>query len=223
MKLTNEILAVLKSFASINNGIRVKKGDVIDTISHAENIIASAKIETGFPETFFIYDLNEFLSTISLFKNPEMVFESDKYAKITEEGSRSSVKYYFADESTIKTFDGAIDMPSVDVSFTLNAANLNSIQRAASVLQSPEILVTGHDGVLEMIALDSGDDTANSYSIILGDYDGKDCKFYFKTENLKLIPNDYEVQISSDLISNFNSDGGDLNYFIAVEENSSIA
>ena len=220
MKLNPEIISVLKNFSAINNGIRFKAGNVLDTISQADNIIASAEISETVPTTFYIYDLNEFLSIISLFKNPQLVFEGDKFVKVTEEGSRSSVKYFFATPETIKTFDSVLEMPSTEVTFTLEYSQLNSLLKAASVLQSPEILVKGEAGELELIALDSKDKTGNTFSIRIGEYDAEDCEFYFSAENLKLLPKDYEVQISSSKISNFKSTDGKNSYFISVEENS---
>lgn len=220
MKLTPNVLNVLKNFSTINGGIRFKEGNQLDTISQAENIVAYADIDEKIPRTFSVYDLNEFLSVVSLFKEPQLVFESDKYAKITEEGSRSSVRYYFADENVVKTFDQTIDFPEAEVTFTLSQENLQAVLKAASILQSPTILIKGVNGEMQIITTDPKEATSNNYIIDIGEYDGDDFEFYFNAENLKMVPKTYTVEVSSQLISKFTSEDGESVYYIGVEDNS---
>ena len=56
-----------------------------------------------------------------------------------------------------------------------------------------------------------------SYSIIDS---GILFEFYFKVENLKLLPGDYKVQVSSKGISYFQHKNLDVSYFIALEPES---
>ena len=65
--LSKTTLAILKNFATINTSIVVKTGNVLKTISNAENILASAKVEETFPIDFAIYDLNQFIAGLLLF------------------------------------------------------------------------------------------------------------------------------------------------------------
>ena len=100
--LSQTTLNILKNFATINNGIIIKKGNTLRTISNAENILAAANVEESFPQTFAIYDLNQFLAGLSLFDNPSLVFDNDDYVTIKD--GRSRVRYYFSDpEITLKT------------------------------------------------------------------------------------------------------------------------
>ena len=67
--------------------------------------------------------------------------------------------------------------------------------------------------------------TANDYALRL-DVDNKDelqdatYKFWFKVENLKLIPGSYRVQVSSKNISHFKNSSDNVEYFIALEPES---
>ena len=74
MNLSNETVSVLKNFASINQNLVIKSGNNISTMSAMKNIIASAKVKEKFPTEFAIYDLNEFLASISLFDKPSLDF-----------------------------------------------------------------------------------------------------------------------------------------------------
>ena len=75
MKLSNETVNVLKNFSTINQGLEFKQGKTIKTVSSSKALMAEATLTDDFPETFCIYDLNQFLSVNSLFKDkPELVF-----------------------------------------------------------------------------------------------------------------------------------------------------
>ena len=75
MKLSNDTREVLKNFSTINQNLLVKNGNVINTMSAMKNIVSRATIPDTFNQEFAIYDLNEFLSALSLFKDPSMAFD----------------------------------------------------------------------------------------------------------------------------------------------------
>ena len=81
MKLSSNTTSVLKNFASINQNLVIKEGKEITTMSAMKNIVARAEVEEEFPQEVAIYDLNEFLSALSLFKNPNLEFQ-DTYVNI---------------------------------------------------------------------------------------------------------------------------------------------
>jgi hypothetical protein len=66
-------------------------------------------------------------------------------------------------------------------------------------------------------AYDSKNPTADSYSSDVAEGD-QTFNAIFKAENLKLIPNDYTVSVSSKGISKFESDK--ITYWIALEQTS---
>ena len=66
MKISESTLEVLQNFSSINNGITVQTGNEIKTISPMKNIFGRATLSDNFTSQFSVYDLPEFLATISL-------------------------------------------------------------------------------------------------------------------------------------------------------------
>ena len=74
MKLSNHTTSVLKNFATINQNLVIKEGNTITTMSAMKNIVAKADVEETFPQEIAIYDLNEFLASLSLFTNPILDF-----------------------------------------------------------------------------------------------------------------------------------------------------
>ena len=84
MKLSDYTTSVLKNFATINQNLVIKEGSTIATMSAMKNIVAKAEVEETFPKEIAIYDLNEFLGSISLFVVRVLEFE-EQYLIIKEE------------------------------------------------------------------------------------------------------------------------------------------
>jgi hypothetical protein len=216
MKLSNETISVLKNFSTINQNLVIKSGNKIATMSAMKNIVAKAEVIEDFPQTFAIYDLNEFLSAISLFSKPELEFEND-FVMITEEGKKSSCKYWYSDPSVVTTPTKDITMPECEVKFNLSSDILSMVTKAAAVIGAPDMAL--ESGSLKVT--DKKNATANNYALDLDvDSQSDNYKFWFKVENLKLMQGSYDVQVSSKNISHFKNSAGNVEYFIALEPES---
>ena len=217
MNLSNDTRDVLKNFSTINQNLLVKNGNVINTMSAMKNIVAKATIPDTFNNEFAIYDLNEFLSALSLFKNPTLDF-GDKAVKLKEEGGGSSVNYFFSDPSVVTTPKTEITMPSVDVEFVFTQDTFNQIQKASAVLGVPDVVLSGTaGGDINLTVTDRKNDTSNDFAIKVGDNAPSDFTYFFKVENLKLLSGDYKVEVSSKGISHFANVNKSIEYFIALE------
>jgi hypothetical protein len=219
MKLSNETKEVLKNFSTINQNLVIKEGSNISTMSAMKNIIANATVSEDFPKEFAIYDLNEFLASLSLFTKPELDFKDD-YVLITEEGSKDkALKYWYSDPSVVTTPTKEITMPSTEVSYKLSSSTLSEVQRAAAVIGAPDMLL--ENGNLKVT--DKKNSTANDYQTEVFESNGADYKFWFKVENLKIIPGTYDVEMSAKNISRFKNTSIDVEYYIALEPESSYS
>jgi hypothetical protein len=218
MKLGAKTIAVLKNFYSINPSILIREGNKISTISPSKTIMAKAVLQDSFPQKFAIYNLSEFLGTMSLIEDPDLTF-TDNSVKINGKTTRFS-EIRFADESTIKTPpDKEIKLPSVDVEFEISTDTIREIERALGTLSLPEISISGDGSKLTINAVNSKNPTSNIFGEELGDTD-KTFTAIFKAENIKLLPGKYTVSISSKGISHFK--GEEAEYWIAVESSSSF-
>lgn len=217
VKLSTRTIQILKNFSSINPSILFKEGNVITTISPSKTILASATIVENFENSFAIYNLSRFLSVLSLFNDPELEIH-DKYVTIMD--GKKKLNYMFADQNTIITPPNKnIDMPNPEISLSLKNEDLQNIMKALSVLQLPEIAFVGEDNTASIQAIDSKGVVGDNCSINLDSTD-RNFKMIFKAENIKIIPDDYKIYISSKKISKFV--GSDTEYYIAVESNSSM-
>ena len=220
MKISDNTKEILKNFSEINPNLMITPGKTIKTISTMKNILATAEVEEDFPQDIAIYDLSEFLGMMSLFSKPTFTFD-EKFMTINEEGTSTKSKYFFADASILTTPQKDVKMPDTEVEFTLTEADLIKVKKAAAMLQLPDISVKSNDGDIMMSAIDKKNETANTYGVKVGVCDtNKSFDFHFKTEHLKMLPGDYNVYISSKLISNFRHKNKTLQYWVALENTS---
>jgi hypothetical protein len=221
MKLSPETITTLKNFASINQSILVKEGSKLRTISVMKNILAEADVKETFPKDFAIYDLNQFLNGLSLHQDPDLDFSNDTHL-IIREGKRR-VKYFFADPEVIVTPpDKELTLPTSDVCFQLEHSQLDKLIKASAVYQLPDLSAVGEAGVVKLVVRDKKNDTSNEFSIVVGDTDSE-FTFNFKVENIKIIPGSYDVVVSKKLLSKFTNPKYNLNYYIALEPDSTFS
>ena len=222
MKLSDHTIEVLKNFATINQNLVIKEGSTLSTMSAMKNIVAKADVEESFDKEVAIYDLNEFLASISLFTSPILDFK-EGFVTIKEENSpKNSLKYFYSDPSVVTSPSKTITMPSKEVSFTLNGENLNKLKRAAGVIQAPDLVLEKKDADVFLTVKDKKNDTANTFSVDVDTItEGSNFKFYYKVENLKVMEGNYDVEISSKNISHLSSSNKDVEYWVALEPESS--
>ena len=218
MNLTSETVAILKNFSDINQNILVKPGNTIQTISTLKNILAQADIKEKFESEFAIYDLPEFLRAYDLFDKSELKFNGAQNMVIKDANGRQSIKYYFADKSVVVAPTKTIAMPDKFVTFTLKKENFAKLMRGVTTLNLPDIAVKGDGKEISIVAVDKKT-PSNDYSIVVGESDKK-FTAYFKTENFKMIEDDYDVAISKAKISHFINKGKPIQYWIAIEPDS---
>lgn len=214
MNISDNTLSVLKNFSGINQNLAVKSGNKIRTISPQKTVMAVAQVEDKFDSPFAIYDLNQFLSAVSLFEKPNFVFED---SNVVVANGKSSIRYFYADESMVMSApDRDIELPDTLVEFKLSVNDLKSTMQAASVLQAPNWSVVGNGSTIEIVVGDVKNSTSNNYRVTVG-ATSEEFEVVFKVDNLKMMQRDYNVAVSSKGISHFTTEKGDLQYFVATE------
>ena len=223
MELSDNTMSVLKNFSGINQNMLIKQGNTLKTISEARNVLAAANVSEEFPKDFGIYDLSEFIGVLNLVDTPDLKFEDD-YLTINDSSGRSKIKYFYSSEDTLTTPQKDITMPEADVKFKLDVDTLNKIKRAASTLGHNEVSISGNNGIITLSVIDSQNKTSNAFSIdIDGEYaEGATFNFILNINNLKIITGDYDVEISSKLISQFSNSDVNVKYWIALEKSSTF-
>ena len=219
MKLSKETIEVLKNFSGINQSIVVKEGSKLKTVNSLKNILAHATVEEDFSKEFAIYDLTEFLGLLSSISEPELTFNK---SDVTVSSDTRKVKYRYADTDYIVKPEKDIDMPESEIKFRLNEDVYISLEKVATILQLHDICLKGcaKSGKILLCATNKKNDSSNDYSEEVGEGVTKNFNIVMKKENLKIIPGDYDVSISSKGISHFKNVNLDLEYWIALEPTS---
>ena len=214
MKFSTDTLSVLKNFSTINPSIVFKPGSVVRTISPQKTVMAAATIDETVETQAGVYDLSRFLSTLALFDNPDVVFGQDRFSI---KGGRSELRYTYTSESLMVTPpEKDIVVPDPEVSVSIKWQDIENVLRAAGVLQLPEIAFIGDGSTITMSAVDSKTSTADNYNTVVAEGVSTDpFNMIIKTDNLKLVPADYEVTLSSKGMAHFKS--SKVQYWVAIE------
>lgn len=224
MKLTEQTLEVLSNFAKIQPNIIFREGNVVKTMASSKTIIGEAKVDVEFDQEFGVYNLPEFLATLGLVGEPVIDLKKS-YAEISDVNKLSKVRYYYTDPDLIRQYclpSKDIKMPATDVSFVLTKENLARLQKASATLGLEKLVVSPDGNDLKLEVTDPENKTANAFSVSAeGEFDeDADFSLVFLMSNFKMIPGDYEVEISKKLISKLTSKDMDLTYWIALEKDS---
>lgn len=223
MKLSPNTVTILKNFSSINTGIYINAGNVLTTVAPAKDILAEATVEDTFPVPFGIYDLNEFLSVLSLHKEaPEVEFD-EHHVVIKGLTGRSKIKYRFTDKQMIVTPpDKKIKFPTPEVEFEMKNDDFKWITTAASVLKLPNIAIKSDGTEVSFVTSDAKDDSRSTDSLDI-DIPGNGVSYnmFYKAENFgKLYPGDYDVKFAKNGISSYRNKAFDLHYYVMFEAKS---
>lgn len=222
MKLSSNTMIVLKNFSSINEGVFIKKGNVIETISKQKNILAKAELEDSFEHEFGIYDLNNFLGVLSLQKDVAELDFDEKNILIKGFAGKSQIKYRkAAKEMILVPPDKSINMGECKIHFSLSAEEFAWITRVANSLSSPNIAFVSDGQTISIETFNVKDDSAHVNTTELGcGGNGKKYKVIFSTENLKLIDGSYDVKVSPKGIAHFKNTSVPIQYWIMSETGS---
>lgn len=212
--MQRKTIEVLKNFASINSGLIFKKGSKLRTISVMKNIFAAAEVPDEFTREFAIYDLNEFLSTLSLFDAPDLEYKEDH---ILIKSGRSRVKYFYSSPSVVVGAPDK-DLPSLEenLSFSMSKEALDELVKASSVMKLKELAIS-NSGIKAFNKSSVGNQyNAEVEDLVVAD-GAPEREYILKIENIKLLPGSYSVKVTARFVEFRSTSEEGLVYFVAVE------
>jgi hypothetical protein len=216
MQLSSKTLAILKNFSGINQSLFFRKGNVLSTITKAKNMYARAVVEEEFEHEFAIYDLKTFISVVTMFTSPDLIFDS-KFVTIKE--GRRKIKYIYTEPMMIDYPPNA-NPPKFEAlsEFKLPGSVLQNVMKAVGVLRLPEVQFSGTGDSIEITGLNSQEPTENTFTEVVDPANvtnnlGKEFKVTIKTDCLKMLPGDYDCQVTERTIG---FKGPDVHYIMAV-------
>lgn len=214
-----ETMEIVKNFGSINANLIFRKGDVLRTISEQSNVLARAVLDDTIPRDFGIYDVHQFISAYSLVENGNVDFHDNS---LTFTNGSSSINYFYSNIEMLKEPpENDPKMPEADVKFILTQEILNQLRRASAALGHKSVVIEENDGSVSLSIVDPKNATSNIYSVdVQGEFVETDLpgRLSINIENLKLLPGDYEVEVSSKKVSKFQHTEKELTYWVSLEK-----
>lgn len=220
MKISAETMNILKNFSTINSSLMIRRGSVIRTMSQARNIMAEAEVDEVFDHDFAIWDLSQFLAAVSMFKDPEFEF-NEKFVTIRSSSGKGSIRYNAAAPELIDSPEKGITMPPTLVTIAMSGKELQDLVKGANVLGGDTISVECREGRIVMRVSCKKDATSHDYAIDVGEsHEGADFKFSLSVENLRLLPDDYNVTFCEKKIAQMEAVNNPIRYWITLDTDS---
>jgi hypothetical protein len=216
LRFDKKTLDILKNFGDIYGSMTFKAGNVIGTKNTIGNIFARAEIPFEIERDFWIYDLKQFISVLSMFEEADITL-GEKELYVTKGAFRT--KYVYADPYALIPPPKNLRLPSTEVQATITQDHWKSLKNAMAVLGLPFLSVKGEEGQLTVGGIDLENPTSHNFEVHLGETD-RNFNILFRAEKLKLIDMPYNLSISFEGISHWKGEG--LEYWIAPEAESII-
>lgn len=223
MKLTSNFIEILKNFSTINPGILFKKGNKLRTINSSKSIMAEAEVEDVIDREFGIYDLSRFLALLSINKgSPEIELEEDSVVFIGLGGKGRIRQRYTSKNLITSPADKNIPMKNCNVEFELKEDVLKWIFSVSSVLKCPQTVIQGNPGeAITVHAVDVKGDIVDSAFVTIDTKSLIKFKAVINNENIKVIPDNYNVKLSDAGFVLFTQPNRKLQYWISIEAKTS--
>jgi hypothetical protein len=214
MQLSKETVEILKNYASINQGLVIKEGSQLRTISPSKALMAEATISESFDREFGIYDLHKFLGLLSMSKDNQIELGGE-YVTISHPQGKVRQRYS-PSNLILSPPDKSINVSNYDVEFDLPSDKLDWVFSVSSVLKTPNIVIRSVGSKIEIAAMDVKGEIVDDAATIVG---ATDIEFQtaIKVENLKILGGDYKVKLCSK-VSKFENTSKKVHYFVAVEK-----
>lgn len=215
MILSKHTMNVLKNFSTINPNFIIEPGNRLATVSNSKNIFVEAYVEEEFPFEFVFYDLTDFLTNFSLFDNPDIEFtESQIYIRENNNvatfgcGEKDVV---FNSNNNAKVLDYIRErkdkIEDIYTQFSLSESYISQLKKRGNIMNGSHLVIEGKNGKLSTIITKPSEPNTNKFITEICDTD-KEFSISIKLDNIKLIPENYEVYIAK-------FKGGNACFFVA--------
>lgn len=216
MKLSKSTIAILKNFATINGGIQFVEGNEIRVAAIDKSVMGIATVEETFPVEFALYDLNQFLSVLTMFDEPELEFHDDYL--IIKQG-RQRVKYFYTDSDNIVAAPYTLELEGDGGALFVSADQLEALTKASSLMKLTDFAMVKDGDGIQLIVEDGDQDSNNEFTIdVEFEVDIDDFELQLKMKSLNFVKMDYEISFVDDnqfLI--FENSDNNLKYYVAVQ------
>ena len=227
MSLSKQTVDTLKKVYEVNQGIKFVEGDKTLKVKSTDNtLLMHAPIEEEFPRDFYVYNLREFLSVLSIIEDPLLDFSDDKFMVVTSKDGKQRLRYSESDPQFVTSYtDKEPRIPSVEYTVDVSAEQFASVMKAAQTMRLEFVgfVCDGNTVSLTAFNKNNGDQgTTNNFAIEMIDHDTKFEMFYkLGSQNIGVLlgEGDMTFEVSEKKISKVSTKSGKT-FWIAMNANS---
>ena len=224
MQLSKSDLLLLSNFASINQSVMFQEGKKQGTSANSQSMFAYAEFDAEFPTDFPLFDLNHFLQVYDLVASTgdvELEFPEEENILVvktdrTQQGLRAAPVEVI--RTPPKDFTPK-DKPVI--SFTLKEDMLAYGKKSAAINQFPNLIFESDGTDIYMTAenIENPSSEQHRRKIEENVKDGFEFRVVFSVSRLKMISDDYRVDIYNPILGRFSSENRDYTFFSALDSN----
>ena len=215
MILTKHTMNILKNFSTINPNLIIEPGNRLSTVSNNKHIFAEAYVEEYFPCEFTFYDLNDFLTNLSLFETPDIEFTENliylRENNNTATFACSEKDVVFNSNTNAKVLDYLREkkdkIEDIYTQFTLSDNYISQLKKRGATMNGTHLVLEGKNSKISAIITKPSEPNTNKFITEIGETD-KEFSISFKLDTIKLLPESYDVYIAK-------FKGGNACFFVA--------
>ena len=221
MKLSIDTKTITKSISKIQPGLIIQPGNIIYV--RTEDVYVEAAVAETFPIEVRVANLNEFLRTLALFKDPDLVF-TEEHIRIVQD--TAEVLYPQAEPTSIVQLPRPKVVkpePPEHISCELSADQWAAVQKALGVgvdirsSREGRHLVVISDGETIRLEAERGHGKPRYSMIVDGATNGCVCKSSLDASYIPLVPGPYRVVLQRGAARFFHSGQYNFRHFVGLE------
>lgn len=218
MKLSEATIEILKNFATLNQSLQFRKGSELTTITPTSTVYAQTRVVESFPSDCAIYDLNKLLAKLSLYKDNELEFGSDRITLKSADGRRNDyIKYSSPKVMILPPADKKLDkIDDPEHEFELTQEDMLWQRKSAGISGSPYMIFHGDGKKIYIRCTDPKDDSTDLSSTEIGKTKAK-FTYVIKIENWKMLDGAYKVKLKKGLVKLEHKEKP-IEYYLAIEK-----
>lgn len=227
MSLSKQTIDTLKKVYEVNQGIKFVEGDKTLKVKSTDNgLLMHAPIEEEFPRDFYVYNLREFLSVLSIIDDPVLDFSDEKFMVVTSPDGKQKLRYSEADPQFVTSYtDKEPRVPSVEYTVEVSAEQFASVMKAAQTMRLEFVgfVCDGKTVSLSAFNKNNGDEeVTNNFAIEMIDH-GVEFQMFYKldSQNIGVLlgEGDLTFEVSEKKITKVSTNSGKT-FWIAMNANS---
>lgn len=217
VEVTPQLISVLKNFSTINQGIRFEEGNNLKTRNISGSFFARAVLGVEIPKEFFISDLPNFISMLSLYDKPILELKED-HLIIKNKTGNTKTTYRYGAQEVIVFPEKFPTMKDADFEFQLSEEQFTSMMKAAAIINSEFLSVVGEkNGNAQIMTSDLTNSLSNQFSITISEDAPANFQFVMHVDKLHLVKDSYVIEMSKKGKARFMCEENAIEYFVALD------